>query len=204
MTPRDTGLRNGLSRRGDGVSIRTRCKGLEDSMKTVIRAAGLVLTVWAAVSCGPKPQAASGPSPANRLSANELAGLLDFHAWKLRIPQSQQPCRSVQLVTLKADGTRILEFGAAQSIPPASCTNILLGLRCADGRFVGRLELQDTKGTQAWSLSFTNASEKRPRSWVVGSPQWNGKRAELATFWSEAPNANGGGHYSTLAVELVR
>jgi hypothetical protein len=174
-------------------------------MKHITRAFASVLTLSAlVVGCGPNPKAAPGADPATELSANELARLQDFHAWKLPVPESQQPLQRVNLVLVRADGTSELMFGTAYTDPAPAWTNILLGFRYEAGGFVGRLEGRGPKNGVTYNLNFTNASAEHHRSWA-GSPHWNGNRAELATFWTSQEAAKSGGNdYSTLAVELVK
>jgi hypothetical protein len=156
------------------------------------------------VSCGPRPKAALGEDPAAELSANELANLQDFHAWKLAIPKSQQPLSRVKLVLLRGDGTSVQLFGTAYSDTAPAWTNILLGFRFEGGRFSGRLHGRSSKMGETYSFSFTNTSTEHVRSWS-GPTLWNGAHAELATFWiSEEAAKRGGNDYITLAVELVK
>jgi hypothetical protein len=159
-----------------------------------------------AVGCGPNPKATLAEDPATELSANELALLQDFHAWKLPVQQSQQPLKRVTLVLARADGTSVQLFGTAYTDPAPAWTNIILGFQYESGRFIGRLEGRGPKmgQGQTYSLNLTNASTEHPRSWA-GRSRWNGNRAELGTFWiSEAAAKSDGNDYSTLAIELVK
>jgi hypothetical protein len=158
-----------------------------------------------AVGCEPNPKAALDGDRATELSATDLIALQeDFHAWKLLVPQSQQPLKRVELVLVRADGTRGLLFGTAQSEPAPGWTCILLGFRYEGGRFAGRLVGRGPKVGETYGFTFTNAWTEHPRSWS-GAPLWNGAHAELATFWtSEEAARSGGNDYSTLAVELVK
>ncbi len=157
-----------------------------------------------AVACGPSPTTSSAGDSANSLTAAELASLLDFHAWKLTIPQSQQPLKRVKLLLVRADGTSVDLFGTAYTDRAPAWTNVLLGFRYESGRFSGKLAGRGPNLSETYSLDFTNASTEHPRSWSEGCV-WNGARAELATFWnSEEAAKRGGNDYSTLVVELVK
>jgi hypothetical protein len=149
----------------------------------------------------PAADAGSG----TELSAIELARLQDFHAWKLPIPQTQQPVKRVELVLVKPDGSIIRKSGTSYGgNPPPAWTNILLGFHYEGGGFVGTLECQGPKDTLTWSLNFTNGPAEHPRSWS-GRARFHGNRADLATFWtSEEAARSGGNDYTTLAVELVK
>ncbi len=175
-------------------------------MKHIIPAfASLLVVGILLVGCGPNPKAGLEEDGATRLSADDLALLQDFHAWKLPIPQSQQPVARVKLVLLGSDATSVQLFGTAFSKSIPAWTNILLGFHYQSGRFAGRLHLRGaTRLGETYSLNFTNASTDYARSWA-GSARWDGNRAELATFWvSEEAAKSGGNGYSTLAVELVK
>jgi hypothetical protein len=130
--------------------------------------------------------------------------LLDFHVWKLTVPQSQQPLKRVNLLLVKPDGSTVQLFGTAYADPAPAWTNILVGFRYERGRFAGRLAGQGPIG-DIYDLNFTNATTEHPRSWY-GGVLWKGARGELATFWNskEAAKSGGGNDYSILVVELVK
>ncbi len=174
-------------------------------MKHIIPTLGSVLALGAfAIGCGPNPKATLAGDAETELTANDLAYLQDFHAWKLTVPWSQQPLKRVKLVLVESDGTSVQLFGTAHSEPAPAWTNILLGFRYKEGVFAGRLEGRGPKTTETYSLDFTNAPTERPRSWAESS-RWNGNRAELGTFWrSEEAAKSGGNDYSTLVIELVK
>lgn len=178
-------------------------------MKNIIMVLGLVTSLSALLTgCGAKPSKSQGADSASHLSAAELARLLDFHAWKIPVPQSLQPSSGIRLVFVKSDGTTVKACGFGTTAPPQPWSNILVGLRLERGVFIGTLEARDSKGgASTWPFSFTNIiSSDRPRSWVLGSALWKGNRAELADFWESA--RSGGGrdetNFSVLAVELVK
>lgn len=174
-------------------------------MKKNILTIGTVSAISVLVAgCGPRLMSATNDDAGTEISASELARLQDFHVWKLSIPESKQPFQSLRLVLVEPNGTVVPQFGTGHGKPPPDWTNILLGLRCEGGSFVGKLEVHGPKDTWAWKVSFTNASAATPRAWVVGRPIWDGNRAELATFWKGAANGGDGNNYNTLAVELVK
>ena len=157
-----------------------------------------------AIGCGSNHKAALDADRATELSASDLALLEDFHAWKLLVPQSQQPLKRVKLVLLSADGTSNLLFATAESEPAPAWTHIRLGFRYEGGRFAGSLVGRAPNLDVTYTFSFTNSLTEHPRSWD-GAPLWNGAHAELATFWtSEEAAKSGGNDYRTLAVEIVK
>src|SRR5438309_1776579 len=84
----------------------------------------------------------------NRLTVEQLADLMDFHAWTLPIPHSQQPVKKVRLVIVRYDGSEIprFEIGDLRSASCTPCPFIQLGLRVEEGVFKGQLYLRDSKG----------------------------------------------------------
>src|SRR3974377_1156589 len=82
---------------------------------------------------GPVSKAALRGDSAAELSANDLAELQDFHAWKLPVPPSQQPLKRVELVLVGADRASVPLFGTAYSDPAPAWTNLLLGFRYESG-----------------------------------------------------------------------
>jgi hypothetical protein len=172
---------------------------IHEAMKHITPIFGLALALGAfAFGCRP-----SGENAATELTANELALLQDFHAWKLPVPQSQQPLKRVTLVLVRADGTSVQLFGTAYSDTAPAWTNILLGFRYESGRFVGHFEGRSPSGGAGYSLDFTNAATAHLRSW--GAAHWQGNRALLGTFWTSGEAAKSGGNdFTTLAVELVK
>ena len=163
----------------------------------------LALGVFA-IGCSPNPKATLAEDADAELTANDLAYLQDFHAWKLLVPSSQQPLKRANLVLLGTDGTSIQLFGTAHTDPAPAWTNILLGFRYEGGAFTGRLEGRGPKLGETYSFNLTNAATEHPRSWA-GRSRFNGNRAELATFWKSAEAAKSGRNdYSTLAVEIVK
>jgi hypothetical protein len=174
-------------------------------MKFIISnlASALALGVLA-IGCGQNPKTTPAEDTGGELTANDLAYLQDFHAWKLLVPSSQQPLKRAKLVLVATDGTSEQLFGTAYSDPAPAWTSILLGFRYEGGAFTGRLEGRGPKPGETYSFNFTNAAAKHPRSWA-GRSRFNTNRAELATFWKSAEAAKGGGNdYSTLAVEIEK
>lgn len=174
-------------------------------MKHIIPTLASVLAVGAfAIGCGPSPRVTLAEDAGAELTADDLAYLQDFHAWKLFVPSSQQPLKRIKLVLVGADGTSVQLFGTAYSDPAPAWTNILLGFRHEGGAFAGRLQGRGPKLGETYSFNFTNAAPVHPRSWA-GRSRFNGNRAELATFWnSEEAAKSDGNDYSTLVVELVK
>ena len=75
----------------------------EHFMKNRIVVLAFAVIVSALVAgCGEK---ASKLSTESRLTATQLAELMDFHVWNVPIPQSLQPVKRARLVIVKADGT---------------------------------------------------------------------------------------------------
>ena len=126
--------------------------------------------------------------------------LMDFHAWKVSIPQSQQPFRNIRLVIVKPDGTIVPKFSTANQPGYLSCSSIVLGFRVEGGTFSGHFNIRDTKGGgQGYNLSFTDAFTDSDPAWVMESPVWNGNRAQLASA-----TKSGEMKESILALELLR
>jgi len=173
-------------------------------MKPIIPTLASILALGVfAIGCDPKPRATLAEDAAD-LTANDLAYLQDFHAWKLLVPSSQQPLKRAKLVLVETDGTSVLLFGTPHAEAWTNWTNILLGFRYEGGAFTGKLEGRGPKLGMTYSFNFTNAATEHPRSWA-GRSRFNGNRAELATFWKSAKAAKSQGNdYSTLAVEIVK
>jgi hypothetical protein len=120
-------------------------------MKTFVAVVALVIVIGSVLlaSSGGKT------SNENRLSVEQLAQLMDFHAWSLPIPQSLQPVKKARLLIVRPDGTEALKWQAGEL---GSGTSILLGFRVEEGVFKGRLHIRDSKGhDEGWLIKFKEA-----------------------------------------------
>ncbi|MGD0411774.1 MAG: hypothetical protein ABSC18_08705 [Verrucomicrobiota bacterium] len=170
-------------------------------MKSLILVSTFVVLACAFVAgCGEKQSNSSAEDPGSQLTASDLAMLMDFHAWNVRIPESQQPFRSIRLVIVKPDGTIVPKFSAANQPGYLSCSSIVLGFRVEQGTFSGHFNIRDTKGGgQGYGLSFTDAFANSDPAWVIASPVWNGNRAQLARATKSGEMKD-----SILAIELLK
>jgi hypothetical protein len=135
----------------------------------------------------------------SQLTASDLSRLMDFHAWKVPVPQSQQPFKSIQLVIIKPDGTEVMKFSTGNNLGSEPCSFILLGFRVEQETFTGHFNTQDSKGGgTGWNLNFADKFADSWPAWVIESPVWNGNRAELASA------TKGDMSSSILAIELVK
>jgi hypothetical protein len=117
----------------------------------------------------------------------------------VRIPQLQQPFKSIRLVIFKPDGTVVEKFGTGNNFGSEPCSFILLGFRVEQETFTGHFNTQDPKGGGiGWNLSFTDKFADSWPSWVGESLVWNGNRAELASATKGELSG------SILAIELVK
>ena len=150
--------------------------------------------------CGAKPSKPSAADPGSPLSASELARLTDFHAWKVRIPQTQEPVKDIRLVIVKRDGTVLPKFHTGTNLGE-SCSSILLGFRVEGDTFAGHFFTQDCKGGGiGWNLSFADVFGQSNPAWVApGTALWNGNRAQLAEAMKEGDMCG-----SILAIELLK
>ena len=151
--------------------------------------------------CGNGPSIASSDDSGDDLTAADLALLMDFHAWNISIPDSQQPVKKFRLVFVKSDGTAIPEFDTGENLGSLPCTSVLLGFRINGGTVEGRFHTRDSNGGgTGWKLNFAEPFADSTTGWgTAGTVAWSGNRATLATVM----NTNGapGG---TLALELVK
>ncbi len=171
-------------------------------MKNLVPILAFGLTCSALVSgCGERPSSLSAEGRGGELTASDLALLTDFHAWKVPIPQSQQPVKRIRLVIVKRDGTIIPKFDTGANLGRESCSSILLGFRVEGGTFTGQFRVRDPKGGgQGWGLNFTDAFADSDPHWTLpGAAVWNGNRARLG-FASKEGEMN----KSELAVELLK
>jgi hypothetical protein len=150
--------------------------------------------------CGEKPSASS--KAASKLTASDLATLMDFHAWNVPIPpQSQQAIKKIRLLIVQPDGTTIQKFTTANA-DSISCSSIFLGFRVQDGKFSGHFNMRDTNGGgEGYNLNFmhTFTNSDLAWAWAGETPPWNGNRAILA----QAVDRDGR-EDSSLAIELVK
>jgi len=147
--------------------------------------------------CGNKTSKLSNES---RLTAAELAELMDCHAWNVPIPQSLQPVKRVRLVIVKADGTVVPKFDTMTSTLPEACSFFVVGFRVEGGAFKGHFNARDSKGGgMGWPLQFKDAFADSNPGWVIGEPSWKGNRAELAEVSTMSV-----AHESILAIELLK
>jgi hypothetical protein len=169
-----------------------------------------VLIVSALVAgCGAKRSNPSAADSATRLSADELARLLDFHAWKTGIPQTQQPSKGVRLVLVKPDGTAVWVFSSGTTDPPELWSSMLVGLRFERGAFSGTLEAYGSNRVRtSWNLSFAHPLAGSIRSWYGGHDRWESNRFRLATVWSSGVTNDfalrESDNYNILAVQLLK
>jgi hypothetical protein len=171
-------------------------------MKTFVAVLALVIVIGSVLlaSSGAKT------SNENRLTVEQLAELMEFHAWNLPIPRSLQPMKQARLLFVRSDGTETLKFEAGNHVD--SATSIYLGFQREEGLFKGgfhihgpkgqdkgwRLEFKDNGfrnfGTNAGSVSFVTTGE---------APVWRGNRAELCSTYK-----HGGDRDTSLVLELVK
>jgi hypothetical protein len=136
--------------------------------------------------CGKQP-AAPVATVEDELTASKLALLMGFHAWTLRIPEMQQPVKSIRIVIAKRDGTfleKVFDTGnnlqSGQSWPEPY-SSILLGFRVERETFTGHLFIRNSQGAgEGWNILFTNAFADSAVGWATAGPlEWTGNRAEL-------------------------
>jgi hypothetical protein len=151
--------------------------------------------------CGEKSSSSSAADPGSQLTASDLAGLMDFHAWNVRIPsQSQQAIKRIRLVIVKPDGTTIQKFATANRDGYLSCSSILLGFRVEHGTFTGHFNMRDSNGGgEGYTLTFTDAFADAEPAWMTGTPTWHGNRAVIARA-RKVDELEG----TVLAIELVK
>ena len=151
--------------------------------------------------CGERASTAASDDSGDDLSAADLAQLMDFHAWNIPIPQSQQPVKKFRLVFVKSDGTVVPGFETGENLGALPCTSVLLGFRISGGTVEGHFNTRDSNGGgTGWKLSFAEPFADSNVGWgTAGTAEWSGDRATLATVM----NTNGapGG---ILALELVK
>ena len=148
----------------------------------------------------------------NPLTVEQLADLMEFHAWTLPIPQSQQPVKKVRLVIVRHDGSEVprFEIGDLRSASCTPCPFIQLGLRVEEGVFAGQFYLRDSKGQfESSRISFKDefaspagqGESGKSVGWVTtgATPIWNGNRAQLASEWKMGEKRD-----SILYLELVK
>src|SRR5882762_6037708 len=87
----------------------------------------------------------SDQSAESHLTPAQLAELMDFHAWNVPIPESQQPVKGIRLVVVRHDGTVVPKFETKDLRSAPSF--ILLGFRIEEGAFKGHFHVRDSKGT---------------------------------------------------------
>jgi hypothetical protein len=151
--------------------------------------------------CGKQP-AKRGETAGDQLTASELAQMMDFHAWKILVPSSQQPFKQVRLVIVKSDGAAIPKFQTSIYSAGIACSSILLGFRTEQSVFAGHLYLRDSQGGgQGWDVNFTDSFADSFPAWTIGevSPEWKDNRVRLAVT-----TRNGDTMPEALEMELVK
>lgn len=175
-------------------------------MKILPQIAGFLLLISTLISgCGENTSNSNG-GDGSELTAADLAKLTDFHAWRVSIPQTQQPVKAIRLIVFnRGESTVTQEFSTGENLG-TNCTSFLLGLRAEHGRLTGQLltKNSNTSGINGlgWPLDFADPFQHPDAGtsvgWTVpGTLIWNGNRADFAT-------CSQSNHYSTLAVELEK
>ena len=143
----------------------------------------LIITSALIAGCGEKTSNPAAENVSNQLTASDLAFLTDFHAWKVSIPQTEQPVKTIRLVIIdQRDGTAVTKFSTTHFLSSETCSSILLGIRVDQTNFIGKLYVRDTKGGgTGWKLDFADRFADSFPAWSVpGTLVWNGNRAQLA------------------------
>ena len=168
--------------------------------KLILLSAWIFIASAIIAGCGEKPADPSAQDP-SQLTASDLARLMDFHAWKVLIPQAQQPVKCIRIVIVKRDGTVVEKFGTGNNLGPEPCSSVLLGFRVEQGIFKGHLLTRDSKGGGVgWDLSFADALADSTPAWTTpGAMVWTRNRVTLAQGMKE-----GAVDGSILAIELVK
>jgi hypothetical protein len=157
------------------------------------------------VGCEKQP-AAPVAKVQNELTASDLARLMDFHAWTLRIPEKQQPVKSLRMVIAKHDRTFLEQvFSTGDNLQPGQSwpepySSILLGFRVERETFTGHLFVGNSQGAgKGWNILFTNAFADVATGWVADGPlHWTGDRAELGM------STRSNGFDTIMAIEMVK
>src|SRR5271166_3496384 len=108
--------------------------------------------------CGKQP-AVPVAKVEDELTASDLARLMDFHAWTLRIPEMLQPVNSIRIVITKHDGTLLEEvFSTGDNLRPGKTFpepyfSILLGFRVERETFTGHLFVRNSKALARAGIS---------------------------------------------------
>jgi hypothetical protein len=172
-------------------------------MKPIFIAFALVVIVASLMTgCGAKsPDSSAAENPNSPMSASELSRLMDFHAWKVSIPESQRPFKSIRLIIVNRDGTFVAQkFSTEDNLHSEPCTFILIGFRIEQGTFTGHFNTFDAKGGGlGWKLDFTDAFADTWPAWSEGNLVWNGNRAELAVATKDGEMKD-----YKLVIELVK
>ena len=132
--------------------------------------------------CEKKPSIPTAEDTRDQLTASDLARLTDFHVWKGRIPEAEQPVKSIRLVIVKQDGSLVAKlFDTGNNLGREPCTSVLVGFKIEQGAFNGHLLTSNGKGGGAgWNINFTNAFASSFAAWSVpGVLLWNSNRAVL-------------------------
>lgn len=138
-------------------------------MKSAILTFGFIVIASVFITgCGQRSSNATVENTNSELTASDLSRLLDYHAWRLRIPEAQQPIKSIQLVIMKRPDIVIDKYIIANDLSHESCSSILLGFRVEQGALIGQLFTQDAKGGGlGWSINFTNSFARSHPGWAV-------------------------------------
>src|SRR3954468_2749483 len=110
-------------------------------MKTFVAVLALVIVIGSVLLAS-----SGGKTPSdNRLTVEQLAQLMDFHAWSFPIPPSLQPAKKVRLLIIRPDGTEALKWQAGEL---GSGTSIYLGFRVGSSlRDPGRFEISSFRAS---------------------------------------------------------
>ena len=181
-------------------------------IKQFILVPAAVLAVLGLVTGCDLKSSSSSSSPDSQLTAYELAGLMDFHAFKGSIPPAQKPVKEIRLVLIKDDVTNLTTVRVSGTCAfnvdgRVLCTSLLLGFRIEQGAFVGHLDTRDASGGGVgWNLNFKVPSDDE---WAVlnGPLCWNRDSAELASGYYITNENNGSEELPSnnkVAIELIR
>lgn len=151
--------------------------------------------------CEKKPLPPTAEDSRDKLTASDLAQLMDYQAWRGRIPEAEQPLKSIRLVIIKQDGSVVAKlFDTGNNLGREPIISILVGFKVERGAFNGNLCTSNVKGGGAcWNVNITNAFANSYTSWATpGTLLWNSNRAEIAQSGQD-DNFN-----RSLVLELVK
>lgn len=151
--------------------------------------------------CEKTPSITNPEDTGDQLTASDLARLMDLHAWKGRIPETERPVKNIRLLIVKQDGSLVAKlFDTGNNLGNEPCTSVLVGFKVEQGAINGYLLTSNTKGGgSGWNLNFTNAFANSYTAWTrPGTLLWNGNRAELGQSGQDDD------FNSILVLELVK